>query len=138
MTRKYEKYFFDPPPVPIAGDNAQNLVDNIIKHNARPAPNLTLNYHFVTRPYISKILPHTHNYQEFLAWYGCNLKEPDGFDAEIVLYMGKELEKYIITKPTLVSLPPGFLHCPMVITKVGKPFFQIAMALEIKNVRRGQ
>jgi hypothetical protein len=131
MTRKYEKYFLDPPPVPIAGDNAQNIIDNIIKPNTGPAPNLTFNYHFVTRPYISKILPHTHKYHEFLTWYGCNSKDPEDLGGEIVLFMGKELEKYIITRPTMVSLPPGFLHCPMVIKKVGRPFFQIAMALKV-------
>jgi hypothetical protein len=92
---------------------------------------LMLNYHLVTNPYVSKSSPHTHNYHEFLAWYGCNLKDPEDFGAEIVLYLGEELEKYVITEPTLVSFPPGFSHCPMEITRVDKPIFQIALALDV-------
>ncbi len=132
MTRKYDKYFFIPPPVLIKmGDNGQVISNGITAYNTRLTPHLTLNYHFVTKPYISKSSPHTHNYREFLAWYGGNIKDPEDFGAEIVFYLGEECEKYVITKPTLVSLPAGFSHCPLEITRVDRPIFQIAMALEV-------
>ena len=132
MARKYDKYIFNPPPVLFkTGDNGQIIWNSNVLNNTLTIPNLTLNYHLVTKPYISKSTPHTHNYQEFLAWYGCNLKDPEDFGAEIVLYLGEELEKYVITKSTLVSLPPGFSHCPMEITRVDRPIFQIAMTLDV-------
>jgi uncharacterized RmlC-like cupin family protein len=131
VSGKYDKYFFDPPSVLIKEDNVQSIYNSIFMQGARPISSLTLNYHFVNKPYVSKSSPHTHNYHEFLVWYGCNINGSEDFGAEIVLYLGEDLEKHVITKPTFVSLPPGFSHCPLEITKVDKPIFQVTMALEV-------
>jgi hypothetical protein len=130
MTFKYEKLFQNPPPV-LFKENGQIVYPTITGNQNQPIPNLVLNYHPITHPYVSKNSPHTHSYHEFLAWYGGKLQDSDDFGAEIVLYLGEELEKYVITRPTLVSLPPGFPHGPMEITRVDRPIFQVAMALKV-------
>ncbi len=43
--------------------------------------------------------------------------------------MGEELEKYVITQPTIISLPPGLVHCPLEITKIVHPIIQIEMMI---------
>jgi hypothetical protein len=130
LSGKYKDYFFDPPPVTI--DSCGQFVrESIIPQSAKSISSLVFNYHTVTRPYVSKRTSHTHQYHEFLAFYSLNLNNPQDFQAEIVLYMGKEQEKYLITKPTLVSFPPGFLHCPMEITRVNKPFFLVSIEVPV-------
>jgi hypothetical protein len=42
--------------------------------------------------------------------------------------MGEELERVVMTKSTLLFLPPGTIHCPMVFRNVVKPFIFLATA----------
>jgi len=69
--------------------------------------------------------PHIHTHAEFLIHLGTNPDDPFDLGAEIELCMGKELEKYIITRPTIVYIPPGFIHSPWIIKKVHRPFIFI-------------
>jgi hypothetical protein len=43
--------------------------------------------------------------------------------------MGKELERHVFTRPTVISLPPGLVHCPLEITRVDRPIIQIEIML---------
>ncbi len=60
-------------------------------------------------------------------------KPPDvfDFDAEIEFYMGEDpdnLEKIVITKPTIIRVPRGVWHCPLIFKKVNKPvWFQAGL-----------
>ena len=49
--------------------------------------------------------------------------------AEVEMCMGEELEKHVFTRPTIISLPPGLVHCPLEITRVDRPIIQIEMML---------
>lgn len=66
--------------------------------------------------------PHIHAAGEFLIHLGINQDDPFDLGAEIELCMGKELEKHTITTPTVVYIPPGFIHSPWIIRKVTRPF----------------
>ena len=39
------------------------------------------------------------------------------------------LEKYVFTRPTMVSLPLGLPHCPLEITRVDRPIIQLEIML---------
>jgi hypothetical protein len=58
-------------------------------------------------------------------WLGTNPDDPMDFGAEVHFFLGKELEEYVFTKPTLVVLPPNLVHCPLEITRVDRPIIQI-------------
>jgi hypothetical protein len=90
---------------------------------------LTIGHQFVRKPFKGDNPCHTHNFQEFLAWYGGNPDDPDDFGAEVVLYLGEEMEKHIFTQPTIVSLPPGLPHCPLEVVRVDRPIIQIEIML---------
>ncbi len=74
--------------------------------------------------------PHFHREEEYLVFLGADLFNPDEFDAEIELWMGEDvenMEKYIITKPTIVRIPASMWHCPLDFKRVDKPIlFQAA------------
>jgi hypothetical protein len=75
-------------------------------------------------------VPHAHKYDEFLIFLGAAL--PDlctSFDAEIDLWMGKELEKHTITSTTVVFIPRGVLHCPLNFRAIRKPVLFHALYL---------
>jgi len=84
----------------------------------------------VTAPVCWETIPHVHKYDEFLIFLGAQL--PDlckSFDAEIDLWMGKELEKHTITSTTVVFIPKGMLHCPLNFRAIRKPVLFHALYL---------
>ena len=44
--------------------------------------------------------------------------------------LGEEQERHVIDKTTIVSIPPGLVHCPMAFTKVERPIIFGTIALE--------
>jgi len=130
MARKYDKYIIHPPHSQvIAGDDGRIVFDGRMVHHTDLGYNMTMGLQFVTRPFVSDNPCHTHNFQEFLAWFGGNPEDPDDFGAEVAICLGKEKEKYVFTTPTIISLPVGFPHCPLEITRVDRPIIQLEIML---------
>lgn len=66
--------------------------------------------------------PHTHEYDELLIFFGMEHSNPySGFDAEIYLWMGEEMEKHTITSTTVVFIPKGVQHAPLDFKVIRKP-----------------
>jgi hypothetical protein len=66
--------------------------------------------------------PHTHPVPEMLIAIGSDPKNPEDLGAEFEMFMGEEMEKHIITKSTMIFIPPNTIHCPFNILKVTRPF----------------
>lgn len=66
--------------------------------------------------------PHVHPYTEFLLFMGADPYDLSDFPAEVECYMGKEMEKHVITKPTVAIQPAGQAHCPVIVTKQESPW----------------
>jgi hypothetical protein len=127
---KYDQYVVQPPHLQIRAESDGRVVfDGLMVRYTQLGYNLTVGHQFVTRPFVSNNPTHTHNFQEFLAWYGGNPNDPDDFGAEVVLYLGPELEKHVFTRPTIVNLPPGLPHCPLEVTRVDRPIIQLEIML---------
>jgi len=65
--------------------------------------------------------PHTHDYDEVIAFIGTDLNDPYDLGAEAELWLGDE--KHIINKTSLVFIPAGLKHCPLVFLRVDRPVF---------------
>lgn len=65
--------------------------------------------------------PHTHKIDEVIAFFGTNHNDPYDLGAEVELWLGDE--QHIITKTSLVFVPAGLKHCPLVFRKVERPVF---------------
>lgn len=71
--------------------------------------------------------PHTHEFAQVICFLGSNPLDIHDFDAEIELYLGGE--KQIITAPSMIAIPAGLMHCPLVFRRVGKPVNWIEVML---------
>lgn len=92
-----------------------------------PGSKFNMGFQFFIKPVYLEQQPHTHEVEEFLIFLGVYPNIFD-FDAEIEFYMGEEMEKYTITRPTIIRIPPGVSHCPLNFKRVDKPvFFQAAL-----------
>lgn len=130
MSGKYDHLVLEPPVMHMTvNEDGRQVFHGIMAKKQHHGCNFTVGYQVVGKPFRGDNPPHTHNFQEFIAWYGTNPDDPLDFDAEIEIYLGEEMEKHVITTPTIVSLPPGFVHCPLNIVRVGKPIVQLELML---------
>ncbi|MBR4232811.1 MAG: hypothetical protein IKR95_06350 [Oscillospiraceae bacterium] len=69
--------------------------------------------------------PHMHHaVEEYYMFSGADVTRFFDFDAEIEMWIGEdpdEMEKYVITRPTIVRIPPRMWHGPVNYKRVGKP-----------------
>ena len=91
-------------------------------HHDEYGSGTTLGYHCISEPGYTADFTHSHDNHELLCFLGGDPTDINDFDAEISICLGDELEEYIITSPSIVSIPPGLKHCPLVVRKCSKPF----------------
>ena len=97
---------------------------------ALPGATANMGWQVFTAPVCWETVPHVHKYDEFLIFLGAS--PPDlchSYDAEVDLWMGKELEKHTISSATVVFIPKGVLHCPLNFRKINKPILFHALYL---------
>ncbi|MCS7114963.1 MAG: hypothetical protein RMJ15_07315 [Nitrososphaerota archaeon] len=73
---------------------------------------------------------HTHPYDQLLIFVGLDPKDPRNFlGAEVEIDLGLEHERYVFDKPTVVIVPKGLVHTPIVTWWVDKPFATLVINL---------
>lgn len=78
--------------------------------------------------------PHKHRDPEVLVALGTDPDRPHELGAEFFVCMGPEMEKHFVSKPSLIFIPAGFIHCPFTVTKVTRPFIFIQAQYSPKDV----
>jgi hypothetical protein len=93
-----------------------------------PGAGINMGWQLFVRPILLETEPHTHNADEYLIFLGNNPADWfSSFDAEIDLFIGEEMEKYLINKPTIVYIPPDLSHCPLDFRVLNKPVLFTAL-----------
>ncbi len=65
--------------------------------------------------------PHTHESDEIIGFFGNNPDDPYDLGGEIEIWL--QDEKYIITRSSLIFVPAGMKHCPLILRRVDRPIF---------------
>jgi len=130
--KKYAKYLFtdfkeDSNLPAVAGPQAYFRGARQI-----PGANMNMGWQLFVEPIFLEREPHTHNADEYLIFLGGQL--PDlfsSFEAEIDFWIGEEneMEKYVITRPTIIYVPKDLPHTPLNFRKIVKPVFFSALLL---------
>ncbi len=142
-------FFKNPPPWPKGTDGHiyDNLFSTKLKENTitnvvagpqayfrgdsdLPGAKINMGWQMFTKPYKLERESHHHDCDEYLFFLGATLPDLVGsFDAEIEYFMGKEYERHIITKATVLYIPAGLEHNPCDIKRVSKPMMFSALEL---------
>ncbi len=69
--------------------------------------------------------PHIHKDAELLFHIGGNPEDPMDLGAEVIMYLGPELEEYHITRTCCIWIPANFIHSPWKPIRVDRPFLFI-------------
>jgi mannose-6-phosphate isomerase-like protein (cupin superfamily) len=66
-------------------------------------------------------VPHVHEQGEIIGFLGSNWEDPADLCGEIELWIADE--KHIITRSSMVYIPAGLKHCPLILRRVDRPIF---------------
>jgi hypothetical protein len=92
----------------------------------------------VTEPFLMINEPHTHDFDQFLAFQNADATKVNDFDAEVWLYVGPKgkQEKFVITETCFVHIPAGMVHTPLEFRIIRKPIVFMDIALTTEYVRK--
>jgi hypothetical protein len=69
--------------------------------------------------------PHIHKDAELLFHIGTDPENPMDLGAEVIMYLGPELEEHHITRTCCIYIPPNFIHSPWKPVKTVRPWIFI-------------
>ena len=64
---------------------------------------------------------HSHKEPEIIGFFGSDPDNPFDLGGEVEFWL--EDEKYLLTKTSMIFVPPGMEHCPLVLHRVDRPIF---------------
>jgi hypothetical protein len=99
-----------------------------------PQINISINYNYVNQP-INMETVHTHEADQFLCFLGTP-EDVRAFDGEIEIYLGEESSKKIINKTSVVYIPKGLVHGPIIWKRVDKPIMLFSVLLSSEYTRK--
>ena len=93
-----------------------------------PGAGVNMGWQLFIKPVYLERESHTHDADEYLIFLGNDPADWfSSFDAQIDLFLGEEMEKYLIDKPTIVYIPPKMVHCPLNFRVLNKPVLFTAL-----------
>jgi hypothetical protein len=102
--------------------------------NYFPEINFSATYTYINQP-INMETVHTHDFDQFLVIIGTPEDVRD-FDGEVEIYLGEEGAKNIINKTSVVYIPKGLVHGPIIWKRVDKPIMLFNVALSPEYSRK--
>jgi hypothetical protein len=144
-------------PVPLEGETDGTKYNHLIKTmTAKPGPGvanakqlitmsgdelegLNINYMLGLYNETGEWYPgkgaQVHTYDKCIVFFGHNTDDLSYLGAEITIEIGKEHEKHTFDVPTVVSLPKGTPHFPIVCTKVEQAYgvMQVGLAARYES-----
>ena len=125
---KYDDYVLNPPISKLSvADDGRVVFNGFFFLPQHLRFNFKMGHQILTKEMLGDNPAHYHNHHEVLMWLGATPDDPLDFGAEVHFCLGEELEEHIFKKPTLVVLPPDFVHCPLKVVNVERPIIQIEM-----------
>jgi hypothetical protein len=130
----YDKWFAKNPIVP--GKFGDRLVYFAAEHVGEK--NYSVLWNCITEPFLMVHDPHSHDFDQFLHFFNADSMNIAEFPAEVEFTLGEELEKHIITEPTVIHIPAGLLHGPLEFKKVDKPVIFMNVAFTPQYMKPGE
>ncbi len=68
---------------------------------------------------------HTHDEDEIIGFFSSAPDNPNELGAEIEFWI--EDDKFMLTKSTMIFVPGGMKHCPLILRRVDRPVFHFSV-----------
>ena len=138
LSEKYAKYYKSQPVGDFAKLFPQLTAPSFHIWGKEWDSGYRMDWFCVTEPFLMISDPHTHDFDQFLAFQNADATRVNDFDAEVWLYVGPEgkQEKLVITETCFYHVPAGMVHTPLEFRRIGKPIVFIDIALTSQYVRK--
>ncbi|MCX7911563.1 MAG: hypothetical protein N2506_01160 [Dehalococcoidales bacterium] len=85
----------------------------------------------IVAPLVMAPKPHKHDFPQVLAFISSDAMNIHNFGALIELHLGEgaDEEQYMITTNTLIAIPAGLYHCPIIVHRVDVAFWFVEFML---------
>jgi hypothetical protein len=94
---------------------------SIWAHHDEYNAGISLGYHCIVTPYDVRF-SHAHPNHENLCFLSGDPDNPEELGADIKVCLGPEQEEHtVINTPTILSMPSGLQHCPLLVDNIKKP-----------------
>lgn len=124
---KYGKYIVTELKVP---ESKQKIADEYKKfatrilwmdeHVVEGAFHMNTAWYLKAADTLEKV-PHTHDSDEIIGFFGSNPEDPYDLGGEIEIWL--EDEKHILTRTSMIFVPAGMKHNPLILHRVDRPIF---------------
>ena len=64
---------------------------------------------------------HSHEFEEVVTLFGSDPENPRDLCGEVEFWLGDE--EYTITESSIIYVPKGVMHCPLIFHRVDRPIF---------------
>ena len=81
--------------------------------------------------------PHIHKDPELLFHIGSDPQNPQDLGAEVEIYLGRELERHVISRSCVIFIPPNFLHGPWRPLRTYGPWIFIQVDQGLNHTEKG-
>jgi quercetin dioxygenase-like cupin family protein len=78
---------------------------------------------------------HSHDSSEIIGFFGNNHEDPYDLGGEVEFWF--EDEKHTITRSSLIFVPGGITHCPLILKRVDRPIFHFSTVTSSEYVMKG-
>jgi hypothetical protein len=127
VEKKYAKYV-SPAPILMVPHEGYTW-ESIYAHKGQLQSNVSVAFHYIDTKF-EEGPPHKHESDQLMFFFGSNLEKISDFDAEVTLALGEEHEIQTITKPSVITIPAGLLHCPLRFERLTKPVLFLEIMLQ--------
>ncbi|MGD0780024.1 MAG: hypothetical protein ABR954_04495 [Dehalococcoidales bacterium] len=84
-----------------------------------------MNVSWYCKPQNHASVPHTHDVDEIIGFFGGNADDPYNLNGEVEMWI--EDQQFLLTKSTMLFVPAGMKHCPLIIRRVDRPIFHYSI-----------
>lgn len=135
---KYGRYIKKEPIVPPGKGHHPEITAPVFQcvgekeFNGAP---FSINFDYITAPFTMIAKAHAHDYDQFLFFLGGNPANMIDFGAKVDLYLGEEQELHTISATSVVHVPKGLIHGPLIYRRVDKPIIFVDAFLSAGYVK---
>jgi hypothetical protein len=130
---KYAKQVLREPRAQLERDG-KVIFEGIMAKPEQLGTKCQLLYSIVKKAHVNEATPHIHDFPIVMSFIGANPQDIYDFDADIEFYIGGE--KQLINATSVVSVPAGVAHCPLIFKRIGKPVVFLEVMLTDNYARR--
>lgn len=138
ISGKYAEYYKGQPVMDFTKIHPEVTALTYHIHGKEWESGFKLDWFCVTEPFLMINEPHTHDFDQFLAFQNADGTRVNDFDAEVWLHLGPkgEQEKLVITETCFVHVPAGLVHTPLEFKRIGKPIIFMDITLTTQYIRK--